>query len=186
MKSLQTSLLFAFGVALASPVLAQSDGSSSGLLGTRYVEASGILFNYTHMSEDSYTVGTDVNLPLCAHLDLGASLTHSWLAVALTAYTAWGDFKPFAKASLGYEWWYVSNDPFYQIDAGGEYRLTDRLSVSAQVTWLEYLAEDWNGGSFSASVRTNYWFTERLAGAVSLFSAEGGAWGYGLGVLLRF
>ena len=197
MKSLQTSLLFAFGVALAAPVLAQSDGYSSGLLGKRYVEASGILFNYAHSSDDSYTVGTDINIPLAAHLDLGASLTQSWLegdqgenfqdlAVALTAYTAWGDFKPFAKASLGYEWWHVSNDPFYQIDVGGEYRLTNRFSVSVQGTWIEYLADDWNGGSFSASARANYWFTERLAASVSLVSGEGGTWGYGLGALLRF
>lgn len=176
----------------------ETSAPDSGLLGKRYVEASAFLTDNNHSADNGYAAGTAVNVPLTAHLDLGASFAHVWsdsdtaadrfddLSVSLTAYTRRGQFRPYARASFGYEWWTISNDPFYQLEAGSEYLLTSRLSVSAQVGWSEFLAEDWNGGSFSASARANYWLTPSLAASPALGYSEGGHFTYGLAVAYRF
>lgn len=192
-----------FAVLVPAAAQAASDSCSgapvtASLLGTRYAEASAYLTDYNHAEDHGFAVGTAVNVPLTAHLDLGAAYAHSWfesdtaadrydaLSVSLTAYTRCGRFSPFARASLGYEWWTISNDPFYQLEAGSEYLVTDRLSVSAQVGWSEFLAEDWNGGSFGASARANYWLTPTLAAAPTLGYSEGGNLTYGVSVVYRF
>jgi len=196
MKPLQTSLLLALGAALAAPAPA-ADATGSGLLGRRYVEASAFITDYNDSATNSYAVGTAVNIPLTAHFDAGASFQHTWLegdegenfqdfAAYLAAYTTCGDFRPFARASLAYEWWHVSDDPFYQIDLGSEYLVTKRLSLSAQLSWSEFLATDWNGGSFSASGRANYWLTDTLAASAMLGCGEGGNWSYGIGTVFEF
>ena len=199
MKNLQTSLLLALGVALALPAIAEptTPAPASGLLGKRYAEASAVLIDYQNAEDNGYGVGTAVNVPLTTHLDAGASFQHTWiegdeaenfqdLSAYLTAYTACGDFRPFAKASLGYEWWHVSNDPFYQLDAGSEYLVTNRFSVSAQISWSEFLASDWNGGSFATSARANYWVTSAIATSATVTYSEGGTWAYGLAAVFKF
>ncbi|MDF3056228.1 MAG: hypothetical protein K0R17_443 [Rariglobus sp.] len=199
MKHLHASFLLALGLAFAASAGAQTPAAtpSSGLLGKRYVEASTFLIDYHNAPDAGYGVGTAVNVPLNAHFDVGASFLHTWeegdatenfqdLAVSLTAYAAHGNFRPFAKASLGYEWWYVSDDPFYQIDVGTEYLVTDRFSVSAQLSWSEFLATDWNGGMFSGSTRANYWVTADIATSVNVTYTEGGTWTYGLAAVFQF
>lgn len=198
MKLFPTSLLLACSFALAAPAMAQTPAApTSGLLGKRYVEASAFLIDYHNYEDSGYGVGTAVNIPLTAHFDAGASFQHNWeegdqgenfqdLAVYLAAYTAVGDFRPFARATLAYEWWHVSNDPFYQLDAGSEYLITDRLSVSAQVSWTEFLASDWNGGAFSGATRTNFWVTDTIATSATVTYTDGGTWGYGLAAVFQF
>ncbi len=80
----------------------------------------------------------------------------------------------------------MSDDPFYQLDAGSEYLVNERLSLSAQITWGEYLAEDWNGGNFSASTRANFWLTDALAASATLGCTEGGNWNYGVAAVFAF
>jgi hypothetical protein len=199
MKSLQTSLLLVLGVVLAAPVIAQTDASapSSGLLGKRYVEAFTTLSDYKNFEDNDFTLGTSVNIPLTTGLDAGAYFQHTWtegdqsenfqdLAANLTAYASCGALRPFVRATLGYDWWYVSNDPFYQIDVGGEYLVTQRFSVSVQLSWSEFLASDWNGGGFSGSTRANYWVTEAIATSLTMGYLEGGSWSYGLAAVFRF
>jgi hypothetical protein len=174
---------------------ATADGS--GLLGKRYVEAGAMIADYNNADDDGYSAATTVNLPVRAFLDVGATFEHSWLegdqgenfqdlSVFATAYAQRGAFRPFARAEFGYEWWHVSDDAFYQLDAGSEYLLNDRLSLSAQISWGEYLAEDWNGGAFSASARANYWLTESLAASAIVGCTEGGNWNYGLAAVFAF
>ena len=195
MKTLHPLLIPALLGALTTPAFAQTAGS--GLLGKRYAEASAFLIEYNHFEDDGYGVGTAVNLPVAAHFDVGATFQHNWLegdgsedfqdlTAYLTAYTECGDFRPYARASLAYEWWGVSDDPWYQLDAGSEYLVTDRLSVSAQISWTEFLATDWNGGDFSATARANYWFTDSVAGSVNVGYVEGGSWSTGAAVVFGF
>ena len=97
-----------------------------------------------------------------------------------------GDFRPFATATLGYQWWATSNDPWYQLDVGSEYLVTERLSVSAQVSWSEFLAGNWNGGEWGAGGRAHYWLTKNLATSATAAYTEGGTWTYRLGVVFQF
>lgn len=201
MKFLHASLLFALGAALLAPVSADvssdAPAPASGLLGKRYAEASAFLIDYHNFEDAGYGVGTAVNVPLAANIDAGAFFQHNWtessasdhfedLGAYVAAYTACGDFRPFAKATLAYEWWPISDDPWYQLDVGSEYLLTERLSVSAQASWIEFLAADWNGGNFAASGRANYWLTQRIATSVNVIYTEGGSWGYGVAAVFQF
>lgn len=201
MQPPQLALLASAALALAAPAFAQSTviaaTSDSGLLGKRYVEASTLLLDYNNASDNGYAVGTAINLPVAAHLDLGASFEHDWLegdrdenfqdlGVSLTAYTQHGSCRPFVRAELGYEWWHVSDDPFYQIDVGSECLLSDRLSVSAELSWSEFLAEDWNGGYFAGAVRGNYWLNSDLALYTNVSAIEGGHWAYAVGAVFAF
>lgn len=205
MKSLQTSLFLALGVLFAGSAFAQDDApasattpaSSSGLLGKRYVEASVFLVDYQNAPDNGFGVGTAINVPLTAHVDVGATFQHNWregdrrdnfqdLTAYVTGYTTCGDFRPFARASLGYEWWNPSDDPFYQIDVGSEYLVNERLSFSAQVSWSEFLASDWNGGAFAGSARANYWITPVMATSATVTYNEGGTWACALGAVFVF
>jgi hypothetical protein len=202
MQTLNTTLTLALGVAaLTTPAFAQSSEAGSGLLGKRYAEAAGFAIDYNHYEDNGYGLGAAVNVPVAAHLDVGAFFNHTGieghssdpsnddfqdLAGYVTAYTAVGDFRPFARATLAYEWWSVSDDAWYQLDAGSEYLVTDRLSVSAEVSWDEFLAEDWNGGYFSTGVRANFWVTETIATSASVTYTEGGNWGYGVAAVFQF
>lgn len=195
------TLILALGLAaLTTPALAQSE-AGSGLLGKRYAEASAFAIDYNHFEDNGYGVGATVNVPVSTHLDVGAFFNHTGieghssdpsnddfqdLAAYAALYTAHGDFRPFAKATLAYEWWSVSDDAWYQIDVGSEYLVTDRLSVSAEVSWDEFLAEDWNGGSFSTSARANFWVTDSIATSASVTYIEGGHWGYGVAAVFQF
>ena len=203
MKPTQATLALTLGLAaltppaFAQPAPAAAPVAGSGLLGKRSAEAGAMISDNTNDSDDGYTAGATVNIPVRSFLDVGATFEHSWLegdqgenfqdlSAFATAYTQRGAFRPFARAELGYEWWHVSNDAFYQLDAGTEYLLNDRLSHSAQISWGEYLAEDWNGGGFSASTRANYWVTKSLAASGIIGYTEGGNWNYGLAAVFSF
>lgn len=199
MKTTQSSLTLALATACVSSAFAQvATPANSGLLGKRYVEASFIVTDTQNMSQTGYGLGTAVNLPLTSKLDAGASLTHNWaeggdranefqdLAAYITIYEKFGDFRPFATATLGYQWWQTSNDPWYQLEAGSEYLVTERFSLSAQVSWAEFLAADWNSGQWGAGGRANYWLTQTVATSAALAYTESGTWTYTLGVLFKF
>ena len=185
-------------LALASGAFAQATASSgAGLLGTRYVEVGAFAVDYQNYEDNSFGVGTTVNIPVASSLDVGATFEHtqeegntSENYQDLSAYATWhselGKLSPFARAELGYEWWYVSDDAFYEVSVGAEFSATDRLSVSGSIGWSEYLSEDWNGGSFFATARANWWFTDTLAASLSGTAYEGGTWGYGAALVVRF
>lgn len=200
MKTLHRLSLVVIGLVLSASLGAQistPEAPSSGLLGKRYVEASTFLIDYQNFPDHGYGLGTAVNVPLTANLDVGAFFQYNWtesdasdhfqdLGVYLAAYVERGKFRPFARATIAYEWWTVSDDPWYQIDLGSEYLISDRLSVSAQVSWVEFLSGDWNGGSFAGTGRANYWVTTGIATSVYVTYAEGGTWTYGLGAVFKF
>lgn len=184
-------------IALAAFAPSSAAGADSGLLGKRYVEAAAFVLDYQNFEDNGYGVGTTVNLPVAASLDVGATFEHNWTEgdasddfQDLSAFATWhgaaGPLRPFARAELGYEWWAVSDDAFYAVDLGAEYPVTDRLSVSGSAGWSEFLAEDWNGGGFSASARANYWFTDALAASLTGSAFEGGTWSYGAAAVFRF
>ncbi len=168
-----------------------------GLLGKCYVEASAHALDFNNTSFTEHGVGVAVNMPLAPRLDVGAIFEHTWeegsldenyqdLSAYATVYTEVGDLRPYVRAELGYEWWPVSDDPFYAVEVGAEYLIGERLSLSAGVEWSEYLASDWNGGGFAANVRANLWLTDSLAGVVGVTGIEGGSWLYRLGAVYAF
>lgn len=185
--------------ALTTPAIALAGhpDDGSGLLGKRYVEAGAFILDYQNFEDDGYGVGTTVNIPVAARFDLGATFEHTWeegaqsenfqdLSAYATFHTRHGDLRPFARAELGYEWWHTSDDPFYAVDLGAEYSVSECLSLSGSAGWSEFLSQDWNGGAFSASLRANCWFTETLAASLTGSAYEGGTWGYGAAVVVRF
>lgn len=183
--------------AFAQAAAPSAASSGSGLLGSRYVEAATFAVDYQSYEDNSFGVGTTVNIPVAASLDVGATFEHtqeegdsSENFQDLSAYATWhaalGELRPFARAELGYEWWHVSDDAFYEISLGAEYSICPRLSVSGSAGWSEFLAEDWNGGEFFATARANWWFTDTLAASLSGTAYEGGTWGYGAALVLRF
>jgi hypothetical protein len=195
----RTTLALALA-ALTTPAFVQAAAPAaqgSGLLGTRYVEAQAFVVDYQNFEDNDFAVGTTVNLPVTSCLDVGASFEHTWmegdetenfqdLSAYATLHTSMGSLRPFARAELGYEWWYVSDDPYYAASIGAECSVTDRLSVSASAGWSEFLAEDWNGGGFSASARANFWFTDTFAASLLGTAFEGGTWSYGAAAVFRF
>ena len=189
------SMLAAGASAQASAPATSSSGS--GLLGTRYVEAGTFAVDYQNYEDNSFGVGTTVNVPVASSIDVGATFEHTQeegdssenfqdLSAYATWHTTFGELRPFARAELGYEWWHVSDDAFYEVSVGAEYSVTERLSVSGSVGWSEYLSEDWNGGEFFATARANWWFTDTLAGSLNGTAYEGGTWSYGAALVVRF
>jgi hypothetical protein len=198
MKTIQSFLALGLATACALPAFSQDETpANSSLLGKRYVEAAFIVTDTQNMPDTGYGLGTAVNAPLTSNLDIGASFTHNWagndeanefqdLAAYITFYQVYGDFRPFATATLGYQWWQTSNDPWYQFEVGGEYLVTERLSLSAQVSWSEFLTGDWDGGQWGVGARANYWLTKKLATSATIAYTESGTWTYSIGVLFQF
>jgi hypothetical protein len=185
------SSLFAQG---SEPAAAAAD---SGVIGKRYVEVGAFILNYNHTSDDGYAVGTTVNAPVSACLDVGATFEHNWLegdrsenfqdlSAYVTYHRSYGWARSFLRAELGYEWWHVSDDPYYSLDVGMEFPLTERLAVSAALNWSEFLASDWNGGAFAGKARAYYWLTDTVAASLRVTAFEGGTWSYGAAVLWKF
>lgn len=198
MKMIPSSLALGLATVCALPAFSQDETpANSSLLGKRYVEAAFIVTDTQNMPDTGYGLGTAINAPLTSNLDIGASFTHNWagsdeanefqdLAAYITVYQVYGDFRPFATATLGYQWWQTSNDPWYQLEAGSEYLVTERLSLSAQLSWSEFLTGDWHGGQWGVGTRANYWLTKNLATSVTIAYTESGTWTYSIGVLFQF
>lgn len=200
MKSpLLTSLL---ALALAVPAFAQAtatttaqEPASPSLLGKRYAEVTAGLVDSS--PDNGYGVGAAFNAPLAAGLDVGVNFQHNWLdgnssdnyqdlGLNLTGYHDLGKVRVFGRATLGYEWWSVANESWYQLEAGAEYAVTRRLLVSAQVGWYDYFSSNTSDGSFFGGPKVTYWTSSSIAlsGAVSFI--EYGDVGYTLGVAFVF
>ncbi len=204
-KSVHTSFAV-LGLAAATTAFAQSDATASasssasasaGLLGKRYVEAQAFLIDYQNFEDNGFGVGAAVNVPVTANVDVGAWFQHNWtegdqgdnfqdLALYVTGYCEHGDLRPFATASIAYEWWSVSDDFWYQLDVGAEYTISDQLSVSARVGWFDYFSSDWDNGAFLVSTRANYWVTPTIATSLTVGYVEGGTWNYGVAAVFTF
>lgn len=181
--------------AQTSPTPAAQEPASPSLLGKRYIEASaGIVAS---SPDDGYGLGAAFNAPLTAGLDVGASFQHNWLegdssdnyqdlAVNLTGYQDLGKIRVFGRATLGYEWWSVADESWYQFEAGAEYALTSRLLVSAQVAWYDYFSSDTSDGAFAGGPKVTYWTSSAIALSGSAILQEGGDVAYVLGVAFVF
>lgn len=197
-----SKLLCSIAFALAAVIPAAfaqtaSASADSGVIGKRYVEVGAFVLDYNNDPDNGYAVGTTVNVPVSAALDVGATFEHNWLegdrsenfqdlSAYVTYHRSYGWARSFLRAELGYEWWHVSDDPYYALDVGMEFPLTERLAVSAALNWSEFLASDWNGGAFAGKARAYYWLSDTVAASLRVTAFEGGTWSYGAAVLWRF
>lgn len=181
MKSLLIAGLAASS--LAAPAFSQPADSPS-LLGKRYVEAFVGYTDYNRFTSD-IGMGATINLPLTASLDVGStflrnqqkgdSSTHyETLDLHLAAHRDCGPVRGFARATFGYEWWSVENLWWYRLDLGAEHALTDRLLISAHVSWQDFFSSDMLAGRFSVTPKATYWLTPAIAVSGSLSYIETG------------
>jgi opacity protein-like surface antigen len=185
----------------------------SGVLGHRYADAG---FQYTdvnHTPWDVWGLTGVVNNPVTPNIDVSLDYTYSWLkgwsanhdnAVDVNGiyYLNYGAFKPFAAASLGYEWtrtqrvWSNGESAAYVPESdnratfggrvGVEYQVTPQVSVQAQVQYSSDFKRENNSGSWDGDVTGRYWFTKQVAVYATVAWLEYGDWGYGAGVSYKF
>jgi hypothetical protein len=193
MKSLLPAGLLA--LSLAIPAFSEPVASPS-LLGKRYVEAFAQYTDYNHFTSD-YGAGATINVPVAAAFDAGATFLHNQqdgdsaqhyetLDLHLAAHRDLGPVRGFARATFGYEWWAVENLWWYRLDVGTERALTDRLLVSAHVSWQDFLSSDMLAGRFSVTPRATYWLTPAIAVSASGSYIETGDLSAKLGLAFVF
>ena len=95
--------------------------------------------------------------------------------------TGWG--RPFAEATLGYNWWKYGaardNSFTYAFSTGVELQLTDKFSIAPLVGYADATAYD-GGGDFYGVLRTNCWIADRWSIRVNFsFSEDGNGLGAG-------
>ncbi|MDF3056225.1 MAG: hypothetical protein K0R17_440 [Rariglobus sp.] len=182
-------------LSLAAPAFAQS-ATSPSLLGKRYVEGFASYTNYNHYPAD-FGFGATVNTPLCASFDVGSTFFHSrqegdashhyeMLDAHLAAHRDLGPVRAFARATLGYEWWSVENLTWYRLDAGAERALTERLLISAHVSWQDFFSSDVLEGRFSVTSKATFWVTSSVAVSLSGAYIETGDLATRLGLAFVF
>ncbi len=180
---------------LAAPAFSQTDDSPS-LLGKRYAEAFVGYTDYNRFTSD-IGFGATVNVPVSASLDIGstflrnqqtsdASTNYETLDLHLAVHHDCGPVRGFARATLGYEWWSVENLWWYRLDLGAEHALTERLLLSAHVSWQDFFSSDMLAGRWSITPKATYWLTPAIAASGSVSYIETGDLFYKLGVAFTF
>lgn len=184
----------------------------SGVLGHRYADVG---FQYTdvnHTPWDVWGLTGVINNPVAPNIDVSLDYTYSWLkgwsanhdnAVDVNGiyYLDYGAFKPFAAASLGYEWtrysaYYDGNESLVPSSSdnratwggrvGVEYQVTPQVSVQAQVQYSSDFKRGNNSDSWDTDVTGRYWLNKQIAVYATVAWLEYGDWGYGAGVSYKF
>jgi len=184
----------------------------SGVLGHRYADVGFAYTDVNHSPWDVWGLTGVINNPVTPNFDVSLDYTYSWVKgwsanhdnsvdVNGIYYLNYGAFKPFAAASLGYEWtrysgYYVGEDTFVPASSdnratfsgrvGVEYQVTPQVSVQAQVQYSSDFKRNNNGESWDGDVTGRYWFTKQVAVYATVAWLEYGDWGYGAGVSYKF
>jgi outer membrane protein W len=203
-------------VALAAALTTQAQTVSSnnaGLLGQRYAEASVGLVDPHGTSDNGFSGNLGVNLPLQTGLDAsfsytydrfhtdfagtGAHLSAHTLGAALTAYSSFGNLKPFFGAGLGYQWNRTKFGSFKTRDDNSIWALgtgveipCGTFTVTPKVTYQDGFSSD-SAAGFTYGAEAHTWFTRSVGGFADVTYSDptgGGtqAWIYSVGVRLRF
>lgn len=197
------------GLLAAGTTWAQTTTSSTptGLLGQRYGELSAGLHDVHNLSDNAYTVGASVNLPVAPFFDAGVSYNYDWIRGAfpghantgstyLVAYKPMQGVKPFVGAALGWQW---SRSGLFAGDAHGvwgatagveipvgEITLTPRVSYADDFEATNVSAQQWSWG-----IEANYWATARTAffgsiGRSDVMHSPVRSWDYQFGMRVKF
>jgi hypothetical protein len=176
----------------------------AGLLGKRTVGLSGFA-EYIRTSNIDNGSGAllGVNLPLGANFDFGLSgsyesiPTNSFqekqLLASLTSYLALDSFKPFADVSIGNIWQsstvggfqYSDNKSIYALGAGVEAPVSDATALVGRISYNKYF-DSKLGHHWTYAFGINHWFTERVAGVVSVAFRGSDSIIYTVGLALCF
>jgi hypothetical protein len=207
---LTQKITLALGLLAAGTSMAQTaSGSSTGLLGQRYVELGLGKQNISHVSPNLYSVGGGVNLPLVpAMIDAGASYDYSWIHGArlsghastfggyATWYTALSGVKPFVSAGLGWEWsttrgFGSDNQGLWGLAAGvevpvGALTLTPRISYGDDFEGSRNSSQQW-----TYAAEANYWINGQTGvfgsiGFTDVRASSLESWNYRAGVRVKF
>jgi hypothetical protein len=172
--------------------------ATAGLLGSRYVAAGFGWTDINHSRIDAMSTGLTLNVPVTANVDVSLGYAYSWAEGAIdlghaagatvTGYLVRGQYKPFASASLGYDWSPNSIDKDHGIwgaDAGVEYALSDKFAVTASTGYTDDFGQH-RDSQWDATVGASYNFTAKFVGTASVSYIEGGSFGYNAGIAYRF
>ncbi|HLP02485.1 MAG TPA: hypothetical protein VK163_10720 [Opitutaceae bacterium] len=172
--------------------------ATAGLLGSRYIAAGFGWTDINHSGVDAMSTGLTLNVPVTANVDVSLGYAYSWAEGAIdlghaagatvTGYVVRGNLKPFASASLGYDWSPNSIDKDHGIwgaDAGVEYALSDSFAVNASTGYTDDFGQH-RDSQWDATVGASYNFTSKLVGTASVSYIEGGSFGYAAGIAFRF
>lgn len=164
-----------------------TEAPSSGLISKRYISAGFGYIDVRHSNVDAYAAGVDFNMPLNSLVDLHASFTHSYvenhsdldgqgLSIGATSYLVQGSVKPYFRAEVGYVWSDGDGIGFdYTLSAGGEYELTEKLSLNAYASFNDGFEDDTEtSDEWSGTLQANYWATKSLVTSLGTTWFEGG------------
>lgn len=172
--------------------------ASAGLLGQRYVDTGFSWVDINHSSVEGMSYGLSVNLPVNSNFDVAAYYGYSWTegafeighsaGVAVTAYTAYNDYKPFATLSTGYNW--MNNDldgdhGVWGVEVGVERTITAKIAATVSVGYDDDFGQH-RDGAWDVTLGGTYNITDKLVAEADIALIEGGSIGYGLGVAYRF
>ncbi len=198
-------LLSAVVLALCAPAPAAfAQGSTSlttgrGLNGTDYISPTYLYSNGDNL--DYSGVGFRLNKTLRHDFDLiattgftrsqrvaGARADSSDFDAGVRWHTTTGWGRPFAEATLGYNWWKYGatrdNSFTYAFSTGVELQLTDKFSIAPLVGYADATSYD-GGGDFYGVLRTNLWLDDRWSIRVNFSVSEDGN-GFGAGFAWAF
>ena len=182
--------------AFAQSATVDTEASSAGLLGKRYVEAGFSWTDINHSSVEAMGTGLDVNVPVNANFDVSLGYGYAWLEgseglghsanAAVTGYITRDENKPFARLNVGYDWAkYDSDHGFWGAQVGIERAVNTKVSSTFSVGYGDDFGQH-RVGAWDVALGGPYDITTKIVLSAEVAYIEGGSIGYSAGVAYRF
>lgn len=215
MNQIKKTMIALSVLVAAGTVLAQSTESSpAGNLGVRYAEATFGAQDLPGISDNAYSLGAAVNLPVHTNIDVGLGYSHDWLKfdgnsqqsafdlrsdtllASVTLHVPVQRVNVFTSIALGYRWDRVSgfmagsgDEGVWGAAAGVEVPLPG-VTLTPVIAYTDSL-EGFGAGTFAYGIEASRWFTTKLGGFASASYLDPkafseGSWNYAIGVRLKF
>lgn len=208
MNLIKKSMLALSALAAVSTMHAQSDvAKPTGALGIRYAEASFGVQDIKHLSDEAYSLGASVNLPIQSSLDLGFGYSYAWLdsvgelrsevlAASLTFHEKIQGVTAFTSVALGYAWDRAALSGVTARETAGVWGVAvgvevpfRAVTITPRISYTDSF-KSYRDYSVNYGVEATHWFTAKLAGFadVSYIDPKGSdeSWNYTVGLRLKF
>lgn len=181
----------------------------NGVLGQRFVAAHADLVDFENLTDYGCSTGVGLKLPVRTEVDLGLGLAYGWLntggrsirersiSSSVTWHASSGLVRPFATASVGYDWmrdyfsWTRRSDTAGRWGAAVGFEVPVRgVTITPSVGYSDWFESKWVGATFYG-IEASYWFTGTVGGYAGVVHHDydgdnGSSSVYRLGVRLKF
>ncbi len=182
--------------AFAQTTAVDTETSSAGLIGKRYVDTGFSWVDINNSSVEGMDAGLAVNVPVNANFDVSLGYSYAWLEgaeelghtvnAAVTGYITRGENKPFARLNVGYDWAKFDSDHgIWGAAVGIERAVNSKLSSTLSVGYGDDFGQH-RQGAWNVALGATYNVTSKIVVSAEVAYIELGSLGYTAGVAYRF